>query len=226
MTHAAASTAGATTGTVRILIVDDHAIVREGLRTLLSEEPGLEVVGEASDGDQAVAAAAAANPDVVLMDLVMPAVDGIEATRRLRQADLPCRVIVLTSFADDRRVRDALQAGAIGYLLKDVLRPELVQAIRAAAQGLPALHPVAQQHLIRHLSAPDRPVLVEDLTEREHEVLRLISRGCNNREIARALHLTEGTVKGYVSIILGKLGVDDRTQAALFALKHGLATLE
>jgi two-component system, NarL family, response regulator LiaR len=226
MTHAAASTVGATTGTVRILIVDDHAIVREGLRTLLSEEPGLEVVGEASDGDQAVAAAAAANPDVVLMDLVMPAVDGIEATRRLRAAELPCRVIVLTSFADDRKVRDALQAGAIGYLLKDVLRPELVQAIRSAAQGLPALHPVAQQHLIRNLSAPDRPALVEDLTEREHEVLRLISRGCNNREIARALHLTEGTVKGYVSIILGKLGVDDRTQAALFALKHGLATLE
>jgi two-component system, NarL family, response regulator LiaR len=226
MTHAAASTAGATTGTVRVLIVDDHAIVREGLRTLLSEEPGLEVVGEASDGEQAIAAVTAANPDVVLMDLVMPAVDGIEATRRLREAGLPCRVIVLTSFADDRRVRDALQAGAIGYLLKDVLRPELVQAIRAAAQGLPALHPVAQQHLIRHLSAPDRPALVEDLTEREHEVLRLITRGCNNREIARALHLTEGTVKGYVSIILGKLGVDDRTQAALFALKHGLATLE
>jgi two-component system, NarL family, response regulator LiaR len=227
MTHAAApATASATTDTVRILIVDDHAIVREGLRTLLTEEPGLEVVGEASDGSEAVAAATAANPDVVLMDLVMPSVDGIEATRRLRQAELPCRVIVLTSFADDRRVRDALQAGAIGYLLKDVLRPELVQAIRAAAQGLPALHPVAQQHLIRHLSAPDRPALVEDLTEREHEVLRLITRGFNNREIARSLHLTEGTVKGYVSIILGKLGVDDRTQAALFALKHGLATLE
>jgi two-component system, NarL family, response regulator LiaR len=226
MTQATASTAGTTTGTVRVLIVDDHAIVREGLRTLLSEEPGLEVVGEASDGEQAVAAARTANPDVVLMDLVMPAVDGIEATRRLRAADLPCRVIVLTSFADDRKVRDALQAGAIGYLLKDVLRPELVQAIRSAAQGLPALHPVAQQHLIRNLSAPDRPALVEDLTEREHEVLRLITRGLNNREIARALHLTEGTVKGYVSIILGKLGVDDRTQAALFALKHGLATLE
>jgi two-component system, NarL family, response regulator LiaR len=124
---------------IRVLIVDDHAIVREGLRTLLSEEPGLRVVGEATDGAGAVAAAADLHPDVVLMDLVMPEVDGIEATRRLREAGAPCRVIVLTSFADDRKVRDALQAGAIGYLLKDVLRPDLVQAIRAAAQGLPAL---------------------------------------------------------------------------------------
>jgi DNA-binding NarL/FixJ family response regulator len=217
---------GAAGGAIRVMIVDDHAIVREGLRTLLSEEPGLEVAGEATDGSEAVAAATELQPDVVLMDLVMPEVDGIEATRRLRDAGLPCRVIVLTSFADDRRVRDALQAGAIGYLLKDVLRPELVQAIRSASQGLPALHPVAQQHLIRHVAAPPAPSLVEDLTEREHEVLRLITRGQNNRDIARALHLTEGTVKGYVSIILGKLGVDDRTQAALYALKHGLATLE
>jgi DNA-binding NarL/FixJ family response regulator len=211
---------------IRVLIVDDHAIVREGLRTLLSEEPGLRVVGEATDGAGAVAAAADLHPDVVLMDLVMPEVDGIEATRRLREAGAPCRVIVLTSFADDRKVRDALQAGAIGYLLKDVLRPDLVQAIRAAAQGLPTLHPVAQQHLIRHVAAPAAPPMVEELTEREHEVLRLITRGHNNREIARQLHLTEGTVKGYVSIILGKLGVDDRTQAALYALKHGLASLE
>lgn len=213
-------------GTVRVMIVDDHSIVREGLRTLLSEEPGLDVVGEAADGADAVAGAAALRPDVILMDLVMPTVDGIEATRRLRQAGTPAQVIVLTSFVDDRRVRDALQAGAIGYLLKDVLRPELVQAIRAAAQGLPSLHPVAQQHLIRQVATPPQRTLVEDLTEREHEVLRLISRGHNNREIARELHLTEGTVKGYVSIILGKLGVDDRTQAALYALKHGLATLE
>ena len=134
MTHAAASTAGATTGTVRILIVDDHAIVREGLRTLLSEEPGLEWSARHQTAIRP-SPRRGANPDVVLMDLVMPEVDGIEATRRLRQADLPCRVIVLTSFADDRRVRDALQAGAIGYLLKDVLRPELVQAIRASPRG-------------------------------------------------------------------------------------------
>jgi DNA-binding NarL/FixJ family response regulator len=211
---------------IRVMIVDDHAIVREGLRTLLSEEPGLQVVGEATDGSGAVAAAADLHPDVVLMDLVMPEVDGIEATRRLSEAGVPCRVIVLTSFADDRKVRDALQAGAIGYLLKDVLRPDLVQAIRAAAHGLPALHPVAQQHLIRQVAAPSASSMVEELTEREHEVLRLIARGHNNREIARQLHLTEGTVKGYVSIILGKLGVDDRTQAALYALKHGLASLE
>jgi DNA-binding NarL/FixJ family response regulator len=211
---------------IRVMIVDDHPIVREGLRTLLSEEPGLQVVGEATDGSGAVAAAADLHPDVVLMDLVMPEVDGIEATRRLSEAGVPCRVIVLTSFADDRKVRDALQAGAIGYLLKDVLRPDLVQAIRSAAHGLPALHPVAQQHLIRQVAAPSASPMVEELTEREHEVLRLIARGHNNREIARQLHLTEGTVKGYVSIILGKLGVDDRTQAALYALKHGLASLE
>ncbi|MDQ3701627.1 MAG: response regulator transcription factor [Chloroflexota bacterium] len=211
---------------IRVLIVDDHAIVREGLRTLLSDEPGLEVIGEAADGSQAVAAASAHQPDVILMDLLMPEVDGIEATRRVRQAGLPSQVIVLTSFADDQRVRDALQAGAIGYLIKDVLRPELVQAIRAAAQGLPALHPTAQQLLLRHLTAPPTHQLTESLTERELEVLRLISQGLNNRQIAKSLHLTEGTVKGYVSIILGKLGVEDRTQAALFALKHGLASLE
>lgn len=211
---------------IRVLIVDDHAIVREGLRTLLSDEPGLEVIGEAANGSQAVAAASAHQPDVILMDLLMPEVDGIEATRRVRQAGLPSQVIVLTSFADDQRVRDALQAGAIGYLIKDILRPELVQAIRAAAQGLPALHPTAQQLLLRHLTAPPTHQLTESLTERELEVLRLISQGLNNRQIAKSLHLTEGTVKGYVSIILGKLGVEDRTQAALFALKHGLASLE
>jgi NarL family two-component system response regulator LiaR len=211
---------------IRVMIVDDHAIVREGLRILLSEESVVELVGEASDGTEALAVAARLRPDVILMDLVMPGIDGIETTRRLRQTGLPCRVIVLTSFADDHRVRDALQAGAIGYLLKDVLRPELVQAIRAAAQGLPALHPVAQQHLIRTLSTPVPQPAVEPLTEREQEVLRLITRGHNNREIASALHLTEGTVKGYVSIILGKLGVNDRTQAALYALRHGLARLE
>jgi DNA-binding NarL/FixJ family response regulator len=208
---------------IRVLLVDDHAIVREGLRTLLADEPAVDVVGEASDGAQAVAQVAALCPDVVLMDLVMPALDGIAATRRLRELEVPSRVVVLTSFAEDQRVRDAVRAGAIGYVLKDVLKGELLGAIRAAARGEAALHPAAQRSLMRHVAAPS---LTEELTEREREVLRLLAQGSTNREIATRLHLTEGTVKGYVSIILGKLGVADRTQAALSALKHGLATLE
>jgi NarL family two-component system response regulator LiaR len=226
---ATAAPAGATampiSDATRVLIVDDHAIVREGLRTLLSEESDVEVVGEAANGDEAVALAAALLPDVVLMDLVLPGVDGIEATRRIRGGGLPSQVLVLTSFADDQRVREAVQAGAIGYLLKDVLKLELLQAIRAAARGLPALHPVAQQHLLRQVAAPPQPSPLESLTLREREVLRLLAGGRSNRQIAAALFLTEGTVKGYVSVILSKLGVADRTQAALLAIKHGLAPL-
>jgi DNA-binding NarL/FixJ family response regulator len=205
---------------IRVLIVDDHAIVREGLRTLLSEEEELDVIGEASNGAEALGVIATHRPDVVLMDLMMPVMDGVEATRRVRQQTPSSRVIVLTSFRDDQLVQDAIRAGATGYLLKDVLKADLLSAIRRAARGEPVLHPEAQAALMRQASAPPSPL--QGLTEREVDVLRLIAQGYSNREIADTLYLTEGTVKGYVSTILSKLNVQDRTQAALLAVKHGL----
>ena len=205
---------------IRVLIVDDHTIVREGLRTLLAEEAEIEVVGEAANGLEALGLVAMHQPQVVLMDLVMAGIDGIETTRRIRQMNTPCQVLVLTSFGDDQRVRDAVQAGAIGYLLKDVLKADLLRAIHVAARGEPTLHPEAQRVLIRQTRTPSAPF--RDLTERELDVLRLIGQGKSNREIATTLHLTEGTVKGYVSTILAKLQVEDRTQAALYAVRHGL----
>jgi NarL family two-component system response regulator LiaR len=207
---------------IRILIVDDHIIVREGLHTLLSEEPEIEVVGQAANGQQALDLAARLHPDVILMDLVMPELDGIEATRRLASISPMSRVLVLTSFADDGRVRDAIRAGASGYLLKDVLKADLLRAIRATAQGTPALHPEAQRQLMRQISTVPSTSPLDNLTDRERSVLQLIARGHSNREIATTLHLTEGTVKGYVSAILSKLEVADRTQAALLAVKLGL----
>jgi DNA-binding NarL/FixJ family response regulator len=208
--------------TIRVLVVDDHAIVREGLCTLLSEEEDIEIVGEARNGREAVQMAASHEPDVILMDLVMPEMDGIAATKAIREKRLPGRVLVLTSFSEDQRVPDAIQAGAIGYLLKDVLKGELLRAIRAAARGEPALHPEAQRQLMRQMVAPSEPDLLGTLTAREMEVLRLIVGGQSNKEVATTLHLTEGTVKGYVSAILSKLNVADRTQAALYAVKHGV----
>jgi DNA-binding NarL/FixJ family response regulator len=206
---------------IRVLIVDDHAIVREGLHTLLSEESEFLVVGEATRGTEALTQVDKLQPDVVLMDLAMPEMDGIETIRRLQQKKAKCNILVLTSFGEDQRVRDAIQAGAIGYLLKDVLKGDLLRAIRAAARGEPTLHPEAQRVLMRQTAAPVS--LLEELTEREMDVLQLIAQGRSNKEIAARLHLTEGTVKGYVSTILDKLQVEDRTQAALYAVKHGLA---
>jgi two-component system, NarL family, response regulator LiaR len=207
---------------IRVLIVDDHAIVREGLRMVLSGEPSVAVVGEATNGVEAIDRAAELTPDVILMDLVMPEMDGIAALRRLREAKIQSHVLVLTTFVDDERVRDAIRAGATGYLLKDVLQPELVQAIHLASEGKPALHPEVQHRIIRHVVTPASPSPAEDLTHREREVLGLLARGHSNKEIAAALHLSHGTVKTYVTAILGKLGVADRTQAALYAVKHGL----
>jgi two-component system, NarL family, response regulator LiaR len=207
---------------VRVLLVDDHAIVREGLHTLLAEEPAIAIVGMAATGAEALALAAALRPDVVLMDLLLPDLDGIAVTARLRESVAMCRVLVLTSYVDDQHVRDAIQAGALGYLLKDVLKPELVRAIRAAARGEPVLHPEAQRRLMQQLAAPAPPDPLATLTERERAVLCLLGAGRSNKEIAATLHLTTGTVKGYVSIILGKLDVADRTQAALYAVRHGL----
>jgi DNA-binding NarL/FixJ family response regulator len=212
---------------IRVLIVDDHEIVREGLQILLAEETDFEVVGIAGDGTIAVALAETTKPDVIIMDLVMPGLDGIEATRRILRNDPEARVLVLTTFADDQRVREAIQAGATGYLLKDVLKADLLRALRDAAIGRPSLHPEVQQHLMREVAGkasssqePAPPHL--SLTEREAGILRLIAEGRSNKEIAAALYLTEGTIKGYVSTIFDKLGVEDRTQAALYAVKHGL----
>ena len=210
--------------TIRLLLVDDHAIVREGLRTLLGEVPDLDLVGEAADGPSAVATAAALQPDVILLDLMLPGMNGIEVARRILARQPACRIIVLTSFADDQNVLDAIQAGAAGYLLKDVLQTDLVQAIRQAAQGHPVLHPEAQRKLVEHLARPQPAANSEldQLTERERDVLALIARGLSNRQIADSLHITEGTVKGHVSNVLSKLHLQDRTQAALFAVRRGL----
>jgi DNA-binding NarL/FixJ family response regulator len=206
---------------VRVLIADDHQVVREGLQMILAESDGeIVVVGEASDGDEAVRVAAAVKPDVVLMDLSMPRVDGLEATRRLREAGIESRVLILTSFADGDGVRDAVRAGVTGYLMKDVLKAELLAAIRLAADGVPTLHPRAQQHLMRGIAEPETPSPFAVLTPRERDVLALLARGESNKRIAAALNLSIGTVKGYVSAIFEKLGVEDRTQAALLAAKH------
>ncbi len=211
---------------IRMVIADDHQIVREGLRMLLSEEPDMEVVGEATNGAEAVALAETLQPDVVLMDLLMPDMDGIEATRCIRERNPGCYVLALTSFADAQKVQDVIRAGATGYLLKDVLRPELLNAIRAAAEGRPTLHPEAQRHLMRQVTEPSAPQPFAHLTERERDVLGLIATGRSNKEIAAAIHLTEGTVKNYVSAILLKIDVADRTQAALYAVRHGLIANE
>ncbi|MBC8139608.1 MAG: response regulator transcription factor [Fibrella sp.] len=208
---------------IRVLIADDHEIVREGLYLLLSEATQeIDVVGQARHGAEAVAIAADLQPDVILMDLIMPDMDGIEATRRLRAAGVGSKVIILTSFVEGDRVRDAIQAGATGYLLKDVLKNDLINAIRSAFEGKPTLHPVVQQYLMHQVTSPAPPSPFAILTEREKDVLRLLATGHSNKEIAVQLALTVGTVKGYVSAILSKLEMADRTQAALYAVSNGL----
>jgi two-component system, NarL family, response regulator LiaR len=209
-----------TMASLRIMIVDDHPVVREGLKLLLSDEAGFEVIAEAADGRAALEVVSNLCPDVVLMDVMMPHLNGIETTRLLRQRCPHCQVIVLTSsLGEDLRVQDALGAGAVGYLLKDIQKSDLLGAIRSAAQGKTTLHSEAQADLIRQLSARYPH---DDLTERELGVLKLIGQGKSNKKIAATLELTEGTVKGYVSTVLDKLGVADRTQAALYATKHKL----
>lgn len=206
---------------VRVVIADDHQVVREGLQMILADSDGeIVVVGEASDGEEAVRVTTALKPDVVLMDLSMPRVDGLEATRRLREAGIESRVLILTSFAEGEGVRDAVRAGVTGYLMKDVLKSELLAAIRLAADGVPTLHPRAQQHLMRGIAQPETPSPFGALTPRERDVLALLARGESNKRIAATLNLSIGTVKGYVSAIFEKLGVEDRTQAALLAAKH------
>ena len=207
---------------IRIVIVDDHAIVREGMRMLLEDVENVEVIGEASNGEEAVALVRALEPTVVLMDMMMPKLDGLEATRQIKVKRPDTNVLVLTgSFGDDLNVKEAIQAGAVGYLLKDVLKADLVHAIERAAEGKATLHPEAQEELMRQTVAP-AALPHESLTSRELEVLKLLGQGLSNKKIASRLDLTEGTVKGYVSIVLSKLGVADRTQAALYAVQNGL----
>jgi len=208
---------------ISVLIADDHAVVRQGLRTFLELQDDIEVVADVSDGEAALAAAAEHDPDVVLMDLVMPEVDGVEAIRRLRERQPHTRVLVLTSFLDDDKLFPAVRAGAAGYLLKDVDPPELVRAIRAASEGEALLHPAVAARLMEEFSAGARPSAEDSLTGREREVLELIARGLPNKLIARELEIAEKTVKTHVSSILGKLGLTDRTQAALYAVHSGLA---
>jgi NarL family two-component system response regulator LiaR len=207
---------------IRVLIADDHAVVRRGLRTFLELQEEIEVVGEAEDGEAALAAAERLDPDVILLDLVMPRVDGIAALHGLRERSPRSRVIVLTTFLEDDKLLPAVRAGAAGYLLKDVEPKELVSAIQTVHAGEALLHPAAAARVMAELVESSRPSPASLLTPREHEVLALIARGQPNKVIARELGVSEKTVKTHVSNVLGKLGVSDRTQAALYAVREGL----
>jgi DNA-binding NarL/FixJ family response regulator len=213
---------------IRVLLVDDQALFREGLRTLLSIRPDLDVVGEAGDGEEALRLARQLRPAVVLMDLQMPRLDGVEATRRLRLECPESRVIALTTFDDDETVFEGLRAGAVGYLLKDTPSEKLIEAIHAAARGESFLEPSIAAKVLAEFArmspgqAAPSPALAEPLSDREREVLRLLASGASNREIAAALVIAEGTAKNHVTSILAKLAVRDRTQAALRARELGL----
>jgi len=207
---------------IRVLVADDHAVVREGLRTFLGLQDGIEVVGEAADGEQAVVEAQRLAPDVVLMDLVMPGLDGVGAMRRLRESLPGARVIVLTSFGDDERLLPAIRAGAAGYLLKDAAPADLARAVRLAHRGEALLDPSVAARLVDALAQPRGAAAPEPLTPREREVLALVARGFANKRIARELGIAEKTVKTHVGHVLAKLGVADRTQAAVHAVRAGL----
>jgi NarL family two-component system response regulator LiaR len=211
---------------IRVLVVDDQAIIRKGIRALLAEVGDILVVGEANNGEEAVARAQSLEPDVVLMDLVMPGMDGIEATRRIvRQQD--ARVLVLTSFVGDDKVFPAIKAGALGYLLKDSEPSDLLDAIQQVHRGEPSLHPTIARKVLQEMREPsDRPPTPEPLTDRELEVLRLVAEGLSNREVAERLVVTEATVRSHVSNILGKLHLANRVQATLYALRQGLTSLD
>jgi NarL family two-component system response regulator LiaR len=214
-------------GQTRVLLVDDHIVVRQGLRALLATESDIAVVGEAENGRQAVAEAERSRPDVILMDLVMPEMDGIQAIRRIKASQPEARILVLTSFATDDKVFPAIKAGALGYLLKDSSPEELVAAIHRVQRGQPSLHPAIARKLLQELSHPSQPLSTpEPLTEREMEVLRLVAGGHSNQKIAESLMVDEAMAQAHVSNILRKLHLVSRTQAALYALREGLASLD
>ncbi|RPJ20508.1 MAG: DNA-binding response regulator [Chloroflexi bacterium] len=213
--------------TIRILIADDHAIVREGLRSLIATEPGMELLGEASDGVQAVDKALALRPDVILLDMMMPRKDGLGAIGDIIKENPNAKILVLTSFAEDEKVFPAIKAGALGYLLKDSSPQELLQAIRNVYNGEASLHPTIARKLIRELNQPaNLPPTTDPLTEREVEVLRLVAQGLSNDEIAENLVVSERTVRTHVSHILDKLHLANRTQMALYAVREGIAKLD
>ncbi|HLH62090.1 MAG TPA: response regulator transcription factor [Ktedonobacteraceae bacterium] len=209
---------------ISLLIIDDHALVRQGIRAFLELQPDLNVVGEAGSGEEAVRMAAELAPDVVLMDLVMPGIGGVEATRQLKQASPHSQIIVLTSYHEDEYIFPALRAGALSYVLKDVGPDALADTVRKAARGESVLHPRVASRVVEELRGTrhDTPSLFTDLSDRELDVLRLIADGLSNAEIAEKLVISEKTVKGHVSNILGKLHMMDRTQAAVYAWQQGL----
>ncbi|MBZ0270038.1 response regulator transcription factor [bacterium] len=212
---------------IRVLVVDDHTVVREGLRALLDTESDIEVVGQARDGHEAVALAAKLNPDVILMDLVMPEMDGVEAIRRIRARDGEARILVLTSFGSDNKLFPAVKAGALGYLIKDTQPKQLLLAVREAAVGQSALDPTVARRLLREISSERETLAPSDqLSVREKEVLRCLAAGLSNERIGGKLFISEATVRTHVSHILTKLNLDNRTQAALYALRVGIATLD
>ncbi|KPK23726.1 MAG: LuxR family transcriptional regulator [Desulfobacterales bacterium SG8_35_2] len=211
---------------IRILIVDDHALVREGLQSVISAEADMQVVGEAADGVSAVQQAYDLKPDVILMDMIMPGQNGLEALQQLKHENFPARIIVLAAFADDQKIFPAIKAGAQGYLLKDILPDQLLQAIRDVHRGESSLHPtIARQVMAELIRDPASPVAAQALTAREVDVLKLIAQGYSNQEIGEELVLSKGTVGKHVTSILEKLHLANRTQAALYALREGLAPL-
>lgn len=208
---------------IRILLVDDHQLVREGLKIYLATEPGIEVAGEAADGETAAVMAAELQPDVILMDLMMPGMNGVEATRRCLVESPAAKVIILTSKAEDDLVLPALRAGAFSYLLKDVSAEELTAAIKDAAVGKPAYHPIAASRILTELSSSDKPgPHTVEISPREMEVLALIAQGLDNKEIGERLFIAERTVKSHVSSLLEKLELRDRTQLAIYAMQNGV----
>lgn len=211
---------------IRILVTDDHAVVRAGLRTLIASEPGMELVGEASDGKEAIEKASSLQPDVILLDLVMPHMSGVDVIRQIMKVDPNARILVLTSFADDDKVFPAIKAGALGYLLKDSSPEDLLQAIYDVHSGKPSLHPTIALKLIRELNRPSSlPPTKEPLTDGEVKVLKHVARGLSNQQIAALLAISERTVGNHVSSILSKLHLANRTEAALYALKQGIVNL-
>ena len=220
---------------IGVLLVDDHAVVRQGLRMFIEMQPDMQVLGEGSNGLEAVELSARLNPDVILLDLLMPGMDGVEATRKIIEHFPQARVLILTSFGEDDKIFPAIRAGAQGYLLKDIQPQDLVQAIRETFQGKAQLHPDVARRLMQAVSgavpvAVAKPTSLlkdlQELTEREREVLELIARGLTNHEIAEKMVISEKTVKTHVSNLLDKLGLEDRTRAAIWALKHGLGSVD
>ena len=215
---------------IRVLIVDDHTIVRKGIRALLAEIADLEVVGEAADGQEAIVQADRLHPDVILMDLAMPRMDGIEATRQIKTRQPESRVLVMTSFATDEKVLPAIKAGALGYLLKESAPADLIEAIHQIQRGESSLHPVIARKVLREIAHPSELPLTapttDPLTERENEVLLLVAQGLSNQDIAEKLYITPATVRSHVSSIMSKLYLANRVQATLYALREGLVSLD